>query len=164
MTLYNLSREFADLIDQLQSADNGIDRNAILSELDKLNENVADKCEAYAKAMLNLTAEAEALTAESKRMQVLASRKRLAVDRLKRNVQNALVMTGARKVETSIGAWSMRKNPPKCVITDAESVPVEFLIPKPPEVNKKAILDQYKETGEIPEGVDITQEESVSFR
>ena len=135
MTLYEMDVAFNALTDALESAETDEARDAVLSEMDALSESVGEKATAYAKIKQNLEAETD-----------------------------AMVMTDTRKIQTEIGAWSIRKNPPKCVILDANAIPEEYLIPQEPKVDSRAILNAYRENGEIVEGVDIVTGESVQFR
>lgn len=164
MTLYELTGIYGMLTAALETAETDEERDELLAQMEMTGVDLAEKCENYAKAMLNLSAEAEALKAESKRLADIAARKLKAVEKLKMGVQNAMQIAQTAKVETGIGTWSVRKNPPKCVILDAEKIPVEYLIPQPPKVDAKAIIAAYKDTGELIDGTEIVRGESVSFR
>lgn len=164
MTLYELTGTFGMLSAALEEAETDEERDELIAQLEIAGISLAEKCDGYAKAMLNLNAEADALTAESKRLADLAARKSKAVERLKRGVLDAMKASEAEKIETSVGTWKTRLNPPKCVVTDVAKVPPEYLIPQPPTVDKKAILAAYKGTGEIIDGTDVIRAESVSFR
>lgn len=164
MTLYELTGALAELVDELENAETDAERGNALERFDALGIDLAEKCEGYARAMLNLSAEAEALSAESARLKALAERKKSAVERLKQGVHTAMIVAGARKLETDIGTWARKQNPPKCEIVNAERVPEEYLTPQPPKVDKKAILAAYKDTGEIVPGTEIVRGESVAFR
>lgn len=164
MTLYEMGVVFNALTDALECAETDEARDAVLSEMDALSDSVSEKATAYAKIKQNLEAEMDALKAEAKRLSDMAKAKEKAVDRLKQRMMDAMVMTDTRKIQTDIGAWSIRKNPPKCVILDANAIPEEYLIPQEPKVDSRAILNAYRENGEIVEGVDIVTVESVQFR
>lgn len=164
MTLYELTDIYGMLTAALEAAETEEERDELLAQMEMTGVDIREKCENYAKAMLNLGAEAEALKAESKRLADIAARKLKAVEKLKLGVQNAMQIAQTAKVETGIGTWSVRKNPPKCVILDAEKIPVEYLIPQPPKVDAKAIIAAYKDTGELIDGTEIVRGESVSFR
>ena len=73
-------------------------------------------------------------------------------------------LTGTKKLKTSIGNWSIQKNPLSVSAVDVEKVPARFLIEQPPKVDRRAILEEFKQTGELFDGVTITQGESVRFR
>lgn len=164
MTLYELTGIYGMLTAALETAETDEERDELLAQMEMTGVDIREKCENYAKAMLNLGAEAEALKAESKRLADIAARKLKAVEKLKMGVQNAMQIAQTAKVETGIGTWSVRKNPPKCVILDAEKIPAEYLIPQPPKVDAKAIIAAYKDTGELIDGTEIVRGESVSFR
>lgn len=164
MTLYELTGIYGMLTAALEAAETEEERDELLAQMEMAGVDIHEKCENYAKAMLNLGAEAEALKAESKRLADIAARKLKAIEKLKMGVQNAMQIAQTAKIETGIGTWSVRKNPPKCVILDAGKIPAEYLIPQPPKVDAKAIIAAYKDTGELIDGTEIVRGESVSFR
>ena len=49
-------------------------------------------------------------------------------------------------------------------VIDVDAVPERFLIQQAPTVDKRAMLAEFKETGEIFEGVQFARSESVSLK
>ena len=162
--LYELTDAYAGLYAQLDDCSTLDEAAEVLAQLDALETDIADKASNYAKMLKNLDSEANAYAGEIKRLQ---ERKRVAekaIDRLKDNMRFAMGIAGATEIATPIGKWRIAKNPPSVQITDAGAVPERFLIPQPPEVDKRAILKAYKETGELFDGVEIVQTEGARFR
>ena len=129
-----------------------------------MSDDIAAKGEAYARIMRNKMAEAAAFEAEIKRLQARKKSADNAVERLKENILYAMGMVGATELNTSIGRWRVQKNVPSVAITDEAKIPDAFTVEQPRKIMKIAILQHWKETGEIPEGCDIVQTEGVRFR
>lgn len=163
--LYDLTSDYIQLYEMLEAgAETPEDEEAILTAIEETGANLADKADAYARMIKNLTAEAEAYEAEEKRLSAHKKACKNGVERLKANMLLTMQTLGADKLKTSIGTWSVQKNPFSCEVLDASKVPARFLTYQEPTVDKKAILAAFKETGEVFDGVDIRQTEGVRFR
>ena len=63
------------------------------------------------------------------------------------------------KIETALGSLTIAKSPISVEITNEDEVPSEFkqeIVTT--KIDKKAIADNFKQTGEIPNGVIINTE------
>lgn len=164
MTLYELSSGYALMLDLYDSAETDEERQEILERMTEYDGDIAEKAEAYARIMRNKQAEAKAYREEADR---LTEKRRAAegvVDRLKCALLDAMKLVGATEIVTTIGKWRAQMNPWSVEIMDAESVPEQFLIPQPAKVDRKAILDEFRKTGEIIDGVEIRQSLGIRFR
>ena len=159
MNLYKLTGEYQYLQNQIEDGD-----EQALESLDIVSGDLQHAYDGYAKLMRNLAAEAEAMREEEKRL--AAKRKAIenGIDRLKQAIYTAMTITGQTKVKTSIGTWGIQKNPYSVKVYNASKVPERFLIPQPPTIDRAAILAEFKETGEVLDGVEIAQGEGVRFR
>ena len=164
MKLYKLTEAYADLVSRLEECQSVQEESLVLEALDAVSDDIAAKGEAYARIMRNKIAEAAALEAEIKRLQARKKSADNAVERLKENILYAMGMVGATELNTSIGKWRIQKNAPSVAVLDEAKVPEEFTVPQPPKIMKIAIMQHWKETGEIPEGCDIIHGEGVRFR
>ena len=162
--LYELTEVYADLLSRLEDCQNADDEAAVLAEIDTVSEDIAAKGEAYARIMRNKMADANAYDAEIKRLTALKKSAENTVARLKENIMFAMGLVGATELHTSIGKWKIQKNPPKVLILDESKIPDEFTVPQPPKIMSVAIMQHFKDTGEIPEGCDVVQSEGVRFR
>lgn len=164
MKLYELTEAYADLLSRLEDCQNDDEETLILAQIEFVNDSIGDKAEAYARIIRNLTADSIGYEAEIKR---LTARKKIAdnaIARLKQIIHYAMEMVGATEINTTIGKWKVQKNQPSVVILDESKIPDEFTVPQPPKIMKVAIMQHFKETGEIPEGCDVVQSEGVRFR
>jgi hypothetical protein len=164
MKLYELTEAYAELLSRLEDCQNAQEESEVLEAIDAVSEDIAAKGEAYARIIRNKQSEAESIEAEIKRLQRLKKSAENAVERLKENILYAMGMVGATELSTTIGKWRIQKNVPSVIITNEANVPEEFTVPQPPKIMKTAIMQHFKETGEIPEGCDIVQTEGVRFR
>ena len=163
MKLYELTGEYIQLMQMLEDA-SAEDEAEIMAAMEAVTDDIEDKADAYARIMKNLLADVDALDVEEKRLKARRTALENRVDRLKTAIQNAMELTGTKKLKTSIGNWSIQKNPLSVSAVDVEKVPARFLIEQPPKVDRRAILEEFKQTGELFDGVTITQGESVRFR
>lgn len=163
-TLYEIAGQYAQLYAELEDAQSEADAEAILEQIDAIDTDLAGKAEAYAKVCRNLTAAADAMRNEEKR---LASRRTIAenaVTRLKDRMAWAMGQANASKVQTTIGNWALRKNPPHVVITCEDEIPIDYMIAQPMKVDKTAIMSRYKETGEVVPGTTVETGTGIAFR
>ena len=162
MNLYELTGEYYALQQMLEEGT--ADEAEIMAALEAVADNIERKADAYARIIKNMTAEADALKAESDRLKARQKVLTNSVNRLKANLQTAMIATGQRKIKTSIGSWSIQRNPLSVVVTDPAKVPARFLIEQPPEIDRRAMLEEFKATGELFDGVEFASGESVRFR
>ena len=163
-SLYELSAEYAAVVDAYDAAETDEEREALLAKLDGLCCNLSEKAEAYARLIRNKKAEALGFKGEIDR---LTARKRAAenlVERLEAAMLDAMRMTGQREVSTSIGKWRVQNNPWSCEVVDVDRVPIEFHIRQEDKIDKKGLLAKFKVDGEIIDGVEFRQVEGIRFR
>ena len=156
-------------MNQYETAETYEEAEALWQQIDGLACDITTKADAYARVMQNKLADAAGYRAEADRLAKLAAREETQANRLKESIHNAMLQVGAREIQTSIGLWRAKLNPPSCDVVDIKSVPEQFRVPiKPPEVpytvDKTAAKKWYRETGEIIPGLKIEQKVSVVFR
>lgn len=163
-TLYELTAAYAELIAAYEQAEDDDQAAAALEGLDALDADVTDKAEAYARVIRNLRSDVKALAEEIARLQKVKARTLALAEHLQRTLLDAMTAMQIKSIHTSIGKWTVQRNPPGCDVLNADLVPAEYHIPQPDEIDKRAILAAFKATGEIPSGVAITQGTGLRFR
>lgn len=94
-------------------------------------------------------------------MERIAERKRVRearIDRLRQYLEdNFKTANMGERLEFPLVTVAMQKNPPSVKIINEAEIPASFvrIIPEQKEVNKRAILDSWKKTGENPPGTEI---------
>lgn len=164
MTLYDLTAEYMDIMDSLEASTDEEFSERLEARLEELNGEISDKGEGYAKLIRNIEAEANALKDEIDRLSALKKRREATVERLKSNLLACMEAADADRIETSIGRWTRRQNPPSVEIINENLVPNEYKVPQPPKIDRRAILTAYKTNGEIIDGTKVERKWSVQFR
>lgn len=169
MTLYELTGEYADLMAQYEAAETDEEAEQIWAQIDGLACDITTKADAYARVMRNKLADAAGYKAEADRLAKLADREEKQAERMKESIRAAMIQVGAGEIQTSIGTWRTKLNPPSCDVVDIAKVPERFRKPiVPPEipytVDKAAAKKWFKETGEIIPGLNIEQKTAVVFK
>ena len=169
MTLYELTGEYAELMAQYEAAETDEEAEQIWAQIDSLGCDITTKADAYARVMKNKLADAAGYEAEAKRLAKLADREKKQAERLQESIRSAMIQVGAKEIQTSIGSWKTKLNPPGCDVVDINIVPEQFRVPiEPPEVqytvDKAAAKRWFKETGELIPGLNIEQKVSVTFK
>lgn len=165
MTMYELTAEYAGLLDAYYYAETDAEAAEALDRLTEAGENIAAKADAYARLIRNVDGEIKALKAEEKRLNDARKSRERMVERLKNNMLYMMTTTGADKVETSVGKWSVQNNPYSCEITDADAIPERFKTYRTEvDIDKKAMVAEFKATGELLDGCVIEQKKGVRFR
>lgn len=162
--IYELSTEYAALMAEYEMAEDEERRADVWAMIDALQDDIADKAEAYARIMRNMQAEADAYKAEAQRLQKRQKAAENAVEQLKGRLLNAMQAVGANEISTSIGKWRVQMNPWSVTILDDAAVPAEYHIPQPDKIDKAAILKHFKASGELLTGVEMTQTAGLRFR
>lgn len=163
-TLYEIAGQYAQLYAELEDAQSEAEAEAILERIDAINADLAGKAEAYAKVCRNLTAAADAMRNEEKRLAARRTIAENAVARLKNRMAWAMSQANAQKVQTTIGSWAMRKNPAHVTILNEDEIPPEYMIAQPLKVDKAAIMAHYKETGEVIPGTTVEADTGIVFK
>lgn len=165
-SLYELTGEYLRLATMIEDAPDRDDPAfaEAVAQLTELDDAIEGKGECYARIIKNLQSDINGLKAEIDRLSNVKRAREAAVERLKDAMLDAMQTTGKNKLPTSIGRWTVRKNPMSVVVLDPSKVPERFLKYSEPIVNKAAMIAEHKLTGEEFEGVEFEQKEGVQFR
>lgn len=163
-SMYELTAQYAALVDRYDAAADDEERAEVLAMLDEINDSIADKAEAYARIMRNKKGEAEMYKAEAKRLDQRAKAAEAVIDNLKARLMDAMKMANATELTTSIGRWRTQYGPWSANVTDEALVPAEYRIPQPDKIDRKAMIDHFKQTGEILDGVEFVRQPNLQFR
>ena len=164
MKLYELTDAYAGLAALLDECESEEEAAQLWAQMDEIGASIAEKADNYARFLRNKQAEADCLDKEIARLQ---KRKRSAenqIEQLREHMKFAMGVAGATEIRTTLGKWSMRINPPRVEVIDESEIAPEFFEPQPPKLMKSRLQQHWKDTGEIPDGCDVVQSESVQFR
>ena len=151
MKLYEIRREIEEALIQ-------DDEHFNPAKLESLKVAFEEKLEGCACVIKNLRAESDALCAEIKRLQA----RKAAVDNnargLREYVRFQLEAVNLRKLNAGIHKFRIQRNSvPSVTVLDQSLIEKEYLKVEV-SVDRKAIGENFKETGEVIPGTDISVE------
>lgn len=159
MKLYELSQQYAQLVELVEELDEVTFRDT----LESIQEEIDDKVENTAKLMRSFQVDVDALKLEEKR---LADR-RIAIEKriesIKDYLKNQMEVAGIDKVKRPTLTVSIANNPPSVEIEDESLIPFDYMVPQPARIDKKALLTALKEGQDIS-GASIKQTRGVRIR
>lgn len=163
-SLYNLTGDALKLRDLLLEGDidEDIIRDAILNNQEEINI----KLETYAKIIKEIESDINGLKAEELR---LADRRKAMennIARMKRNMQDALILSGQPKVKGQLFTFTMQKNPPSVVMDESyiENIPDKYLKHPEPTIDRKLLLEDLKAGVDLDGIAHLEQTESMRIR
>lgn len=164
MKLYELTDAYAELAALLDECESEEEAAQLWAQMDEVGASIAEKADNYARFLRNKQAEVDGLGKEIERLQ---KRKRSAenrIEQLREHMRFAMGVAGATEITTQLGKWTVRKNEPRVEVLDESEVAPKFFKPQPPKLMKSWLQHYWKMSGEIPDGCDVVQSESVQFR
>lgn len=163
-SLYDLTTKWAALVDAYDMAEDADEQAEALAALVEAEGDIVDKAEAYARIMRNYQAAADGYKAEAQRLAKRQKAAENAVERMKGALLDVMQMTGQKEIATGIGKWKVQANPWSCEVLDEAKIPAQYRIPQPDKIDKRALLQDFKATGEIMDGVEFKQTMGLRFR
>ena len=164
LKLYEITADFQALIADFDSEENG----DIIGKLNALNadfQSKANDCIAYA---LNLKAQAAAIKAHCDDLTAKRKAYEQRVERLLDYVLHNMKAVGLTEIQDKGGLFTAKvaKNPPSVNVLNADEISSEFVkVEQVSSIDKKAILQHFKATGEIVAGVEIiTNKQRLSIK
>lgn len=149
--LYEITNSFMELNsnDELTDAEKQEIGSQLVQALQTKSNNIVGYYQEE-KALL------DGIDAEIKRLQDYKKSVSNRIDRYKTYVKDNMQVLGLNKIETELGTISIAKSPISVEIVDEDKIPAEYkTIVQTIKVDKKAISDNFKSTGELIEGVNI---------
>lgn len=154
LSLYQITSAFPMLMEQEEITPEL--KEQLKKELTELLQQKSQNIIGYTK---NIELTIEAMKTEEKRISEQRKVLENKLDNFKQYVKECMEQNEIKKIETGLGTISIAKNPISIEIENEEEVPNEFkTIITTTKIDKTKIKDNFKETGEIPDGVKINTE------
>lgn len=160
-SLYDITNAFPMLLAQEEMSEE--DKAKVEEELTLLLQQKSQNIIGYAR---NIELTIEAMKSEEKRISDQRKALENRFSKFKEHVKECMEKGGFTKVETDIGSLTIAKNPASVEIINEDEIPKEYKQEVVTiKVDKTAIKNHFKETGEIPAGVNIsTQNTSLRIK
>lgn len=150
-SLYQITSSFPALMENEEITEDI--KEQIKQELHQLLENKSKNIIGYIR---NTDLTIEAMKQEEKRIAELRKSLERKQENFKTYVKECMLQSNLDKVTTEIGVLSVAKSPISVEILNEEQVPNEFkTVVTEVKIDKKKIADNFKATGEVPEGTKI---------
>lgn len=157
-TLYELTGSYRALLDAAED----VDSDLLADTMESITDAIESKAEGYAAVIREIETDADKLKTEIDRL----TRRRQAYEnnakRLKTNLQQAMDISGHRKIKGKLFTISIRNNAPHVVLNDESKLPA-YLTEVVRTPDKKAIMAELKANKEVP-GATLEQSKSLQIR
>jgi len=160
--LYELTDAYVRILALAEEAEDG----EWLEALAGLQGAIEEKAENTAKMIRSLEADAETFRAEAERMLAISKSRQNRVTSLKDYLKANLEAAGMDKVKGQLFTVSLQSSPPSCRVMDEAAIPIEYqrVIPARIEVDARAIIAHWRDTGEAIPGVEVVQSKHLRIR
>ena len=159
LTLYNITNKFAELMDMAENGELTEEQYNALGE--QLTLELQQKGSGIIGYTQNEEAFIEAVDFQIKRLQDLKKARQNKLEKFKQYVKENMDRLGITKMDTELGTLSIAKNPMSVEIENEEEIPKEFkqqVITT--KIDKTAIKNHFKSTGEIIPGTRIIDDKT----
>ena len=151
LKLYQITDGFMQLNDKEELTEE--ERNQMAEELSQALVEKSNNIIGYYEDRKSLV---EAIDVQIKRLQEFKKQETNKLDRYKDYVKTNMEALGIEKIETPVGSISIARSPMSVEVIDEELIPEDFKeVVTTTKVDKKKIASNFKETGEIIDGVRI---------
>lgn len=161
LSLYQITNAFPILMSQEEMTEE--DKKKVEKELIELLQQKSHNLIGYTR---NIELTIEAMKNEEKRISEQRKTLENRLTKFKEYVKECMEQGGFTRLETPLGTLSIVKNPPSVEIINEDEIPKEFkqeIVSV--KIDKTAIKEHFKVTGEIPAGVNInTQNTSLRIK
>ncbi|MDN6629709.1 MAG: siphovirus Gp157 family protein [Staphylococcus equorum] len=162
-TLYDITDEYKELLDLLQTTD--ADEEVIQTTIEStgLKDDFRGKIDSYLYVIDDLEASSERIRNEEKR---LADRRRMQernAKKMKDALTDTMKLLNIQKEKTDKYTVWVQNNPSKLSVQDDQFIPQDFYEEQQPKLNRKKLTDYIKEGKEI-KGVELTQSRGIRKR
>ena len=164
MELYKITAEFQALIADFD----GNSDDEFLDKINGLNADFISKANNCINYALNLKSDAMTIKAHCDEMTTKRKAYEQRAEKLLDYVLRNMQAVGLNEIKDKGGLYAAKiaKNPPSVNVLNADEISNEFVkVEQVSSIDKKAILQHFKETGEIIAGVEIvTDRQRLSIK
>ncbi len=170
-TLYELTDELLRLLEMAEDIDmqDEFEKQCFIDTKEGLEGEIEMKADGYAKVIKQLEGDAQVCDAEIKRLTAKKKVYENNISRMKRSLEQAMIVTGKTKFKTELFSFNIQKNAPSLVLNFDEKdeqamnvVPLDF-IKVTQTVDKDALKKAIKEGAEF-DFAHLEQSESIRIR
>ena len=154
LSLYNITNKFVEIMDKAQDGElTEEEYNELGNELAQELQNKSSNIIGYIKNSESLL---EAMKVEEKRLAEIRKKGEKKLDKFYQYVKENMERLGLMEIPTELGKLKITKNPMSIEIENEDEIPSEFKKEVvTTQIDKAAIKNHFKDTGEIVPGIRI---------
>ena len=154
LSLYNITNKFVELMDKAQDGElTEEEYNELGNELAQELQNKSSNIIGYIKNRESLQ---EEMKVEEKRLAEIRKKGEKKLDKFYQYVKENMERLGLMEIPTELGKLKITKNPMSIEIENEDEIPSEFKKEVvTTQIDKAAIKNHFKDTGEIVPGIRI---------
>ena len=153
--LYELGGSYKALQEAMDRPDVTQDEiGALIAQLDETRGELRDKVDALCRVLANIDGNATKFANEEQRLAKRRKSLENSRERIRNWIRASMDLLDVKKINTNVHSVTISPGQPKVVIVDESLVPEDYVRVKR-EIDKKAVMDAYKNDGEIVPGCDI---------
>lgn len=159
LSLYNITNKFVELMDKAQEGElTEEEYNQLGEEVIKELQNKSANIIGYIRNSESLL---EAMKAEEKRLSDMRKQGEAKLEKFNQYVKENMEKLGLVEIPTELGSLKITKNPMSVEIENEDEIPSEFKQEVvTTKIDKTAIKNHFKETGEIVAGTRIVNDKT----
>lgn len=147
-TLYDIRCKFVSLMNNDELTEEQVQELGV-----ELAEELKNKSSNIIAYVIDSESLLERIKAEEKRLADMRKLGESKLEKFKKYVKENMETLEIQKIQTELGTLSIAKNPISVEIIEEDKLPTEFKQEVvTTKIDKKAIAQHFKDTGEIPEG------------
>lgn len=153
-SLYQITSAFPQLMEQDDISEE--DKKEIEKELTQILKQKSNGVIGYAK---NLELTIKAMKEEEDRLEETRKKLEKRLNHFKDYVIECMARNNLTKIDTDLGSLTLAKSPISIEILNTEEIPAKYKkVQQTETIDKRAILKDFKETGEVIDGVKFITE------
>jgi len=156
LSLYQITNAFPQIMENEEITEE--DKAKLQEELGMLLAKKSENIIGYTR---NEELTIEALKQEEDRLKAIRKQKEDRLAKFKDYVKDCMESHDIKKVDTNLGSLTIAKNPISVEVIDETKVPEEYKkVEMKVTVDKKKLIDNFKNTGEVIDGVSFNTEKT----
>lgn len=156
---YKNIEELSDLVNSGE-----LDTEVLQNALNEVEGELTDKLNNITYIVRKLEGEMATINVEKERLDKREKATKKTVENLKSYMFNAMKFTDTKKLSNGLNTWSIAKSPKSVKILDEQLIREEFKVEKVTVSVDKKKLKEALENGELIDGAEIVQNESLRIK
>lgn len=160
MKLYELTQTYEEVLQELEEHvdSNGVIDDEFVEKLDNIKDKFDNKVGNCCKAIKMLEGNVETVGKERERLERKSKGLQRQIEFLKGYIQNNMERLRIDMVETALFKVRLQKSPITVNVDEIDKVDSKWIREiHEVKIDKRALIDHIKATGEVPSGVDMIE-------